>query len=67
VYHLLRFLRDRGCIIAGNHGAASIEEELQRFDAYLERTCGLASETRQVRTYLIVGSYARVFRAAASE
>jgi integrase/recombinase XerD len=53
VHHLLRFLRDRGWIIAGNHGAASIEEELQRFDAYLERTCGLASKTRQVRTYLI--------------
>jgi Phage integrase, N-terminal SAM-like domain len=53
VHHLLRFLRSRGRIIADNHGAAGIEEELQRFDTYLERTCGLAPKTRQVRTHFI--------------
>jgi integrase/recombinase XerD len=47
--HLLRFLRARGYI----HGAGRIEEEVQRFDTYLERICGLASKTRQVRTHFI--------------
>ena len=51
--HLLRFLRARGYVIAGNNGAARIEEEVQRFDAYLERICGLASKTRQARTHFI--------------
>jgi integrase/recombinase XerD len=51
--HLLRFLRARGYVIAGNHGAARIEGEVLRFDTYLERVCGLASETRQVRTHFI--------------
>jgi integrase/recombinase XerD len=53
VHHLLRFVRSRGCIIADNHDAAGIEEELQRFDTYLERTCGMAAKTRQVRTHFI--------------
>jgi integrase/recombinase XerD len=51
--HLLRFLRARGYIIAGNDGAGRIEEEVRRFDTYLERICGLASKTRQVRTHFI--------------
>ena len=51
--HLLRFLRARGYVIAGNHGAARIEGEVLRFDTYLERVCGLASKTRKVRTHFI--------------
>ena len=42
--HLLRFLRARGYVIPGNHGAARIEGEVLRFDTYLERVCGLACE-----------------------
>ena len=51
--HLLRFMRIRGLIIASAHGAGSIDEEVQRFDTYLERICGLAWKTRQVRTHFI--------------
>jgi hypothetical protein len=50
---LLRFLRARGHIIAGANGPTSIEEEVQRFDTYLERVCGLAFKTRQVRTHFV--------------
>ena len=30
-----------------------IDEEVRRFDAYLERICGLAPKTRQVRTHFV--------------
>jgi integrase/recombinase XerD len=53
LHHLIRFLRARGRVVAGNYGAASVEAEVQRFDAYLERTCGLAPKTRRVRLYFI--------------
>jgi site-specific recombinase XerD len=53
LHHLLRFLQARGHVITGDHGVARIEGEVQSFDAYLERICGLASKTRQVRTHYV--------------
>ncbi len=50
LHQLLRSLRTRGHITAGNPGAGTIEEEVQRFDAYLERICGLAAKTCRART-----------------
>jgi integrase/recombinase XerD len=50
LHQLLRSLRTRGHITAGNPGAGTIEEEVQRFDAYLEGICGLAAKTCRTRT-----------------
>jgi site-specific recombinase XerD len=53
LHHLLRSLRTHGHITAGNLGPGMIDEEVRRFDAYLERICGLATKTRQVRTHFV--------------
>jgi integrase/recombinase XerD len=50
IHHLLRFLRDRQCLSASGHPETAIDEEVQRFDAYLDRVCGLAVRTRRMRT-----------------
>jgi site-specific recombinase XerD len=50
LHHLLCFLRAHGHITARSPGASTIEEEVHRFDAYLEGICGLASKTRRART-----------------
>ena len=53
LHHLLRSLRTHGHITAGNPGAGTIDEEVHRFDAYLERICGLAPKTHQLRTHFV--------------
>lgn len=50
LHQLLRSLRTHGHITAGNPDADTIEGELQQFDAYLERICGLARKTCRART-----------------
>jgi integrase/recombinase XerD len=50
LHQLLRSLRTHGHTTAGNPGAGAIEEEVQRFNAYLERVCGLAPKTCRLRT-----------------
>ena len=51
--HLLRSLRAHGQITVNRTGTEAVEEEIQRYDCYLDKTCGLAFKTRQVRTCLI--------------
>lgn len=50
IHHLLRFLRDRQCLNTSGNPETAIDEEVQRFDAYLDRVCGLALKTRRMRT-----------------
>jgi site-specific recombinase XerD len=52
--HLLRVLRSKGCIPAraASLGIA-VQEELDRFDAHLDRVCGLAWATRTIRVYYV--------------
>lgn len=50
--HLLRFLRAHGRIACLSPVADPIEEEVHRFDRYLEGICGLAAETRRGRRRL---------------
>ena len=47
--HLLRFLRTHGHASAHTPEADTIEAEVQRFDAYLDKICGLAPKTRRLR------------------
>jgi len=47
--HLLRFLRTHGYTTARSAEVDTIEEEVQRFDAYLDKICGLAPKTRRSR------------------
>jgi integrase/recombinase XerD len=47
--HLLRCLRAHGHTTARTPDVDAIEEEVQRFDAYLDRICGLAPKTRRLR------------------
>src|SRR6516165_8021950 len=47
--HLLRFLRTHGHASAHTPEADMIEAEVQRFDAYLDKICGLAPKTRRLR------------------
>ena len=51
--HLLRSLRAHGQIAVNRTGTEAVEEEIQRYDRYLDKICGLAFKTRQVRAYLI--------------
>ncbi len=52
--HLLRVLRSKGCIRARAASLASdVQEELNRFDAHLDRVCGLAPATRTTRLYYV--------------
>jgi len=51
--HLLGYLRAHGHITAKATGKDTMEEEVRRYDAYLDKTCGLAFKSRQVRTHLI--------------
>src|SRR5215467_9577749 len=47
--HLLRFLRTHRHTAAHTPEADTIEAEVQRFDAYLDKICGLAPKTRRLR------------------
>ena len=47
--HLLRFLRTHGHASTHTPEADTIEAEVQRFDAYLDKICGLAPKTRRLR------------------
>jgi integrase/recombinase XerD len=49
LHHLLRFLRTHGHTTARAPEANTIEEEVQRFDVYLDKICGLAPMTRRSR------------------
>lgn len=52
--HLLRVLRLKGCIPPGGGSACRVvQEELDRFDIYLERVCGLAPKTRLLRIHYL--------------
>jgi len=46
---LLRFLRTHGHASAHTPEADTIEAEVQRFDAFLDKICGLAPKTRRLR------------------
>jgi integrase/recombinase XerD len=61
--HLLRVLRLEGCIPprVGSLPTA-VQEELDRFDNYLERVCGLASKTRLLRLHYLGKFLPRVFK-----
>jgi integrase/recombinase XerD len=47
--HLLRCLQTHGHTTARTPDVDAIEEEVQRFDAYLDRICGLAPKTCRLR------------------
>ncbi len=50
--HLLRVLRSKECIPSRIGSVArAVREELDRFDTYLDRVCGLASTTRLNRAH----------------
>ena len=51
--HLLRFLRAHGQIGAKRTGTEAVEEEVRHYEGYLDKICGLAPKTRQVRMCLI--------------
>jgi site-specific recombinase XerD len=52
--HLLRVLRLKGCIPPGvGSNSRAVQEELDRFDLYLARVCGLAPKTRLLRTHYL--------------
>lgn len=52
--HLLRVLRLEGCIPPGaGSNSRVVQEELDRFDSYLARVCGLASKTRLLRIHYL--------------
>jgi integrase/recombinase XerD len=61
--HLLRVLRLKGYIppCVGSVPTA-VQEELDRFDNYLERVCGLASKTRLLRLHYLGKFLPRVFK-----
>jgi len=61
--HLLRVLRLKACIpprVGSVPGA--VQEELDRFDIYLERVCGLASKTRLLRLHYLSKLLPSVFK-----
>jgi site-specific recombinase XerD len=52
--HLLWVLRLKGSIPAGiGPASTAMQEELDRFDIYLERVCGLAQKTRLLRIHYL--------------
>jgi integrase/recombinase XerD len=61
--HLLRVLRLKGSIppCVGSVPTA-VQEELDRFDNYLERVCGLASKTRLLRLHYLGKFLLTVFK-----
>jgi integrase/recombinase XerD len=61
--HLLRDLRSKGCIPPRVGPVPhAVREELDRFDSYLDRVCGLASTTRFVRLHYVSKFLPSVFR-----
>ena len=61
--HLLRVLRLKGCIPPRVGSVPSaVQEELDRFDVYLERVCGLASKTRLLRLHYLGKFLLSVFK-----
>lgn len=61
--HLLRVLRSKGCIPAdAGSSPCVVQKELGRFDAYLEKVCGLASKTRLVRIHYLGKFLPSVFK-----
>lgn len=61
--HLLRVLRLKGSIppCTGTVSPAA-QEELDHFDAYLDKVCGLASKTRAVRLHYVSKFLRRTFK-----
>jgi site-specific recombinase XerD len=56
-------LRLKGCIPAGDASVPSaVQEELDRFDIYLEKVCGLASTTRLLRLHYLRKFLTSVFK-----
>jgi len=61
--HLLRVLRLQGCIPSKVGSAArAVQDELDRFDVYLENVCGLALKTRLLRAHYLGKFLPSVFK-----
>jgi site-specific recombinase XerD len=61
--HLLRVLRLKGGIPAGVGSLpGAVQKELDRFDIYMERLCGLALRTRLLRIHYLGKFLSNVFR-----
>ena len=61
--HLLRVLRLKGGIPAGVGALpGAVQKELDRFDIYMERVCGLALRTRRLRLHYLGKFLSKVFK-----
>jgi integrase/recombinase XerD len=61
--HLLRVLRTKGCIpLAMTALSPAVQQEIDRFDQYLDRVCGLRPATRSNRRHYVSRFLNRIFK-----